>query len=266
MNRFTKTFSRLRAENKKAFTAFFTVGNPDAETSLQLILKAIDAGADIIELGVPFSDPSADGPAIQASSQKALANGMTLAGALRIAREIRKKNATVPLVLFSYFNPLLQHGLERLATDAKAAGIDAMLVVDLPFEESGELTRFLRPRDIALIPLVSPATSNRRAKKILKDAQGFVYYVSVKGVTGVKNDRNDIGDIAAQVAALKEITPLPVLVGFGISTPDDAARIGQVADGIIVGSAFIRLTERHAGAALLEKTYSLARELKTAVG
>lgn len=264
MNRFTETFARLRAENKKAFTAFLTVGNPDAETSLRLIMKTIDAGADIIELGVPFSDPSADGPAIQASSQKALANGMTLAGALNIAREIRKKNTAVPLVLFSYFNPLLQYGLERLATDAKASGIDAMLVVDLPFEESGELTQFLHPQDIALIPLISPATSGTRAKKILQGAQGFVYYVSVKGVTGVKEKRNDTADIAAHVVELKAITPLPVLVGFGISTPRDAARIGQVSDGVIVGSAFAQLVEKHAGTELLEKTHTLARELKAA--
>ncbi|MDR1789428.1 MAG: tryptophan synthase subunit alpha [Opitutaceae bacterium] len=265
MNRIDQLFQRLRAENKKALAAFYTAGFPDAPGSLRLIFDALDAGADLIELGVPFSDPSADGPAIQAASQKALANGTTLPDVLQTARAIRARNATAPLILFTYFNPLFQHGLARVAREAKDAGVDAFLVVDLPFEESEEFAQFLRPEGLVLIPLVSPATSRRRAGEILKNAGGFVYYVSVKGVTGGTGGRDDFAEVGARVAEVRTVTSLPVLAGFGISTPEDAARMGRVADGIVVGSAFMRLAERYGGEELFARNATLVRGLKGAV-
>lgn len=266
MNRFTDTFAKLRAENKKALATFFTAGNPDAETTRQLVLNALDSGADIIELGLPFSDPSADDSAIQTASQNALANGMTLDGTLLLAREIRAKNTTAPIVLFSYFNPLLQYGLERLAAAAKNIGIDAFLVIDLPHEESEEFAQFLRPHDIALIPLISPATSCRRAEKILKNAQGFVCYLSVKNVTTSETAQKDYAEIVEHVAGLRKITPLPILASFNISTRQDAAQIGQVADGIIVGSAFAQLIAKHKDTDLLNTCNTLVREFKNSLG
>ena len=258
----------LKAEGRAAFVAYVMAGDPDAETALEILKGLPAAGADVIELGFPFSDPMADGPSIQLASQRALKGGATLATTLDLARRFRESDETTPLILMGYLNPLETHGLKRFAADAAEAGVDGMIVVDAPPEESQDLDDALAGADISRIWLATPTTDDERLKTVLKRASGFVYYVSVTGVTGVKEA--DAGAVAPHVARIKAASPLPVAVGFGIKTPERAAAVARVADAVVVGSA---LVEEIAGALtrnetptrkVLETAHSLAQAVREA--
>lgn len=236
--RLEKTFAALKERKKKALVTFITAGDPDAKTTRDLILDMIQSGADIIELGVPFSDPMADGPTIQASSERALKNGVTLDDVLQMVRDVRMLTQ-VPIVLFGYYNPVFSYGLKKYAHAVKSAGVDGVLVVDLPAEESDELKIELDKVGVDLIFLLTPTSDAGRMKVTAKKASGFIYFVSVAGVTGARADISS--DIEASVKKIRAHTKLPVAVGFGISTPEQAAKVGRCADGVVVGSAIINI-------------------------
>jgi tryptophan synthase alpha chain len=238
MGRIESKFRMLKKTKRKAFVAYLTAGDPSLEMTAALIPALEAAGADIIEAGVPFSDPTADGPAIQAGAQRSLKQGTTLKKILAMIGRLRG-TSDIPLILFSYYNPILSYGPERFAADAVAAGVDGVLVVDLPPEEADELRCFTDPAGLAFIPLIAPTTDPDRAERILRRATGFVYYISVTGVTGTAAP--DPVDVRRDVERLRAITALPVAVGFGISTPAQAATIAPLADGVVVGSALVRL-------------------------
>lgn len=254
MNRITKKFADLAREQKKALIPFITAGDPDLETTESLILELEKSGADIIELGVPFSDPSADGPVIQAASERALANKVNMDDVLKLVSRIRKKTQ-IPLLLMGYYNPMLQMGLQVLASKAAKAGVDAFLVVDLPPEESAELGAALKKENIALVHLLAPTSDEERIIKAAKSATGFIYYVSLTGVTGAKlNFNSAIGD---QIQRIRTHTSLPIAVGFGISKPDDVRKVAPFADGVVVGSALVKLiAENSKNKNQLQKTVS----------
>lgn len=244
MTRIEQTFKRLKEINEKALVGFVSAGDPDMETSQRIIAAMCENGLDILELGVPFSDPTADGPVIQRSSARALKAGMTLAQALYMIREARK-TTEIPIIVFSYYNPILAYGAERFHADAVYAGADGVLVVDLPPEESDELTCCWGETSFSLIRLAAPTTPAERMKKIAGSASGFIYLVSKTGVTGSAG--LDAPEISGQIKLLKSVTDLPVCVGFGISTPEDVAAIGKSADGVVIGSAFERTIEGNLG-------------------
>ena len=235
--RLEKRFADLKAEDRAAFVAYIMAGDPDAGTTLEILGGLATAGADVIELGFPFSDPMADGPSIQLGAQRALKSGMTLHGTLDLVRRFRQADQTTPLILMGYLNPIETHGLKAFAADAAGAGVDGMIVVDCPPEESQALDDALAGADISRIWLATPTTDDERLKTVLKGASGFVYYVSVTGVTGVKEA--DAGAVAPHVQRIKAASSLPVAVGFGIKTPERAAAVARVADGVVVGSALV---------------------------
>jgi len=237
MTRIDDTFARLRAEGKKAFVAYVMAGDPDYETSLEVVRGLPGAGVDIIELGMPFTDPMADGPTIQLAGQRALEGGQTLEKTLQIARELRKEDDTTPIVMMGYYNPIYSRGVDRFLSDAKEAGIDGLIVVDLPPEEDEELCIPAQKAGLNFIRLATPTTDDKRLPKVLQNTSGFVYYVSITGITGAAEAQ--AGDVAPEVARIKAQTDLPVIVGFGIKTPDAAEAIAGVADGCVVGSAIV---------------------------
>ena len=263
--RLEQRFAALKAEGRAAFVAYVMAGDPDLETALEILNGLPGAGADVIELGFPFSDPMADGPSIQKAAQRALAGGVTLTAALELARRFREGDRSTPLIMMGYLNPLETHGLKRFAADAAEAGIDGIIVVDAPPEESQELDDALAGAGLSRIWLATPTTDDQRLKTVLKGASGFVYYVSVTGVTGVKEA--DAGAVAPHVARIKAASSLPVAVGFGIKTPGRAAAVARVADGVVVGSALVEeiagALERNESAAA--KVLELARSLAQAV-
>ena len=235
-NRITQTLDSLKEQKKKALVLFLTAGYPKLDSTVPLALELAHAGADIIELGMPFSDPLADGPVIQASSQQAIKNGITLDRILDQVKEIRK-HTDIPLVLMGYLNPILHYGEEKFFADARKAGVDGIILPEVPLEESDRFLSLTRKHHLADILLVSPATPSERIRNIDKVSSGFLYCVSTTGVTG----RSNIGDIELYVKRVKHSAiNNPVLVGFGIKTPSDAQRITQHADGVIVGSALIQ--------------------------
>ena len=242
MTRIEQTFERLHKQGKKALVGFLMAGDPDLETSEQSCRTALENGVDILELGVPFSDPTADGPVVQAAGQRALAAGTTLSKVLGMAKRLRKDYAA-PIVLFGYVNPLFSHGYARVSEEAAGAGVDALLVVDLPFEESGELREHLDRQGLAFITLVAPTTPEDRLRMILKGARGFVYYIMVKGVTGTRTVLAT--DVAGHLARLKKVTSLPVVAGFGVSSGTQARDAAQYAEGVVVGSALIKAAEEN---------------------
>jgi tryptophan synthase alpha chain len=263
MGRIEEKFALLKKSGKKAFVAYITAGDPDLEATEKLVSMLEAAGVDILEIGVPFSDPTADGPAIQAASERALKNGANLENILKMVAAVRRKSS-IPLVLFGYYNPILSFGPERFATTAAAAGVDGILVVDLPPEEAGELRLYTDPAGLAFIMLVAPTTDPGRMKKILRRASGFVYYISIAGVTGT--EAPVIGDVAMEMERLRKSTGLPVVVGFGISTPEQAADFAPLADGIVVGSAFVRLIgEDGDGQEPLQAVATLAAGIRQAI-
>ncbi|PLX89464.1 MAG: tryptophan synthase subunit alpha [Desulfuromonas sp.] len=242
MTRIETVFHDLRQRNQAALIPFLTAGDPDLATTAELIRTLADAGADLIELGFPFSDPMADGPTIQASSERALQAGTTLDKVLQLVTEVRR-DCQVPLVLMGYYNPLYRYGVEKFAADAAAAGVDGLLLVDLPPEEAQEVTVCLKQVGIAMITLLAPTTPPERMRRLGMEAEGYIYYVSMTGVTGTQQVEPEA--IREAVEQLRGMTDIPVGVGFGITTPEDAAAVGRFADGVVVGSALVRIIEKY---------------------
>jgi tryptophan synthase alpha chain len=260
MTRIEKTFTRLRSESRKAFIPYITAGDPSLAVTLDLVLALEKAGADVIELGVPFSDPIADGPVIQRATERALHNGVTLRKVLQLAGNIRK-TSEIPLVLFSYFNPLLNHGLEKLAADAVEAGFDGVLASDLTVEESAPFVRTMRGTGLNTIFLAAPTSSPERMRKIAETSNGFLYAVSRTGVTGEQQEL--AGDLRAFLETLRSLTSSPIAVGFGISSPEQVRAVWQVTDAAIVGSSIVKEVERHIGSPdLVERVAAFAGWLK----
>lgn len=237
MQRLAKAFEALSCSNRKALISFITAGDPDYQTSLEILKGLPQAGADIIELGMPFSDPMADGPAIQHASQRALRAGQTLRKTLDMVRAFRKTNASTPIVLMGYYNPIYVFPVDRFLSEAAEAGVDGLIVVDVPPEADDELCIPALKAGLNFIRLTAPTTNNERLKAVLANTSGFVYYVSIAGVTGTRAP--DINTVAQNVARIKARTPLPVAVGFGVRTPEQAQAIASVADGVVVGSALV---------------------------
>ena len=237
MTRIDDAFARLRARNRKAFVAYVMAGDPDYETSRAIALGLPGAGVDVIELGVPFTDPMADGPTIQLAGQRALAGGQTLDRTLQIARDLRETDQTTPIVLMGYYNPIHSRGVPLFLRQAREAGIDGLIVVDLPPEEDAELCLPARAAGLDFIRLATPTTDDARLPTVLRNTSGFVYYVSITGITGAA--AAEAADVAPEVARIKAATDLPVIVGFGIRTPEAAGAIAGVADGCVVGSAIV---------------------------
>lgn len=235
--RIEKRFAKTRDENRPAFVTFVMAGDPDPETFDALLAGLPAAGADIIELGMPFSDPMADGVAIQLAGQRALAAGMTLQKTLDAARRFRENDQDTPLILMGYYNPIYIYGVDAFLEAALEAGIDGMIVVDLPPEEDAELCLPAREMGLSFIRLATPTTDDKRLPAVLANSSGFVYYVSMTGVTGAAISNH--GAVGEAVARIKSHTDLPVVIGFGIKTPEDAARMGRDADGVVVGSAIV---------------------------
>ena len=230
-------FAELSREGRAGLVTFITSGDPDYETSLAIVKALPKAGADLIELGMPFSDPMADGPAIQASSQRALAGGQTLKKALAMVRAFRAGDEATPIVLMGYYNPIYIYGVERFLKDAKAAGVDGLIVVDLPPEEDEELCLPALAAGIAFIRLATPTTDDKRLPAVLANTSGFVYYVSITGITG--SAIPDTGRVIAAVTRIKRHTELPVAVGFGVKSANDARAIAAASDAVVVGSALV---------------------------
>lgn len=262
-------FAQLKREGRAGLVTFVTAGDPDPRTSLQIVKALPAAGADLIELGMPFSDPMADGPAIQASSLRALASGASMKTTLALVRDFRAGDQATPIVLMGYYNPIYQYGVERFLKDAKAAGVNGLIVVDLPPEEDDELCLPAKKAGIHFVRLATPTTDDKRLPAVLRNTAGFVYYVSIAGITGTRSAAD--ADVSKAVTRLKRHTALPVAVGFGIRTAAQAAAIAKVADGAVVGSALVDRVAGHLDAAgrakpgLAEAVLSLVRELAAGV-
>ncbi|PWR03290.1 tryptophan synthase subunit alpha [Meridianimarinicoccus roseus] len=241
MTRIDRKFADLRAQGRKAFVAYVMAGDPDFDTSLELIRGLPGAGVDIIEMGLPFTDPMADGPTIQLAGQRALEAGQTLDRTLAMARAFREEDDTTPIVLMGYYNPIYARGVARFLEQAKEAGIDGLIVVDLPPEEDDELCIPAQAAGLNFIRLATPTTDDRRLPKVLQNTSGFVYYVSITGITGAAAAQ--AGDVGPEVSRIKAQTDLPVIVGFGIRSPESARAIAAVADGAVVGTAIVKLVE-----------------------
>jgi tryptophan synthase alpha chain len=237
VSRLSDTFARLKKEGRAAFVPFITAGDPDMETSFAILQQLPASGADVIELGMPFTDPMADGPAVQASSVRALKAGATMAKVLKMVEKFRKADKTTPIVLMGYYNPIHAYGTARFARDVAAAGVDGLIVVDLPIEEDEVLRVPARAQGVDLIRFVTPTTDEARLKRIAAEASGYLYYVSVAGVTGTKAVPED--EVRDALARVRAVTDLPCTVGFGIRNVQQAGAIARVADGVVVGSAIV---------------------------
>lgn len=237
MTRIDDTFAKLKAEGKKAFVTYVMAGDPNYDTALEVVKGLPDAGVDIIELGLPFTDPMADGPTIQLAGQRALEAGMTLEKTLQTVRDFRAGNDTTPIVLMGYYNPIYSRGVDKFLADAKEAGVDGLIVVDLPPEEDDELCIPAQNAGLNFIRLATPTTDDKRLPKVLQNTSGFVYYVSITGITGAAAAQAT--DVGPEVARIKSSTDLPIIVGFGVKTPESAEAIASVADGTVVGSAIV---------------------------
>lgn len=231
-------FAELKAAGKKAFVAYVMAGDPDEEKSLEIVKALPGAGVDIIELGIPFTDPMADGATIQLAGQRALEAGMSLQKTLDMAAAFRKTDDTTPIVMMGYYNPIYSRGVDKFLVDAKAAGVDGLIIVDLPPEEDEELCLPAQAAGLNFIRLATPTTDEKRLPKVLTNTSGFVYYVSVTGVTGAAEASS--ANVAPEVARIKSHTDLPVIVGFGVNTPEKAQEIAAIADGTVVGSAIVK--------------------------
>ena len=237
MSRIDDLFADLQGRNRKAFIAFITAGDPDVQMSAEILAGLPAAGADIIELGMPFTDPMADGPAIQAASQRALAAGQTLQGTLNMVADFRAENDTTPIVLMGYYNPIYHYGVDKFIAEAKQVGVDGLIIVDLPAEEDGELCLPAMQAGLNFIRLATPTTDDKRLPHVLNNTSGFVYYVSITGITGAAAPQQQA--VADNIARIKQQTQLPVCVGFGIRTPEQAATLAASSDGVVVGSALV---------------------------
>jgi tryptophan synthase alpha chain len=267
--RIERRFSALKSANRGGLVTFITAGDPTYQLSADLLRQLPAAGADVIELGMPFTDPMADGPAIQASSLRALRRGMTLRKTLKLVTEFRQGDSDTPIILMGYYNPIYSYGVPAFLKDAKAAGVDGLIVVDLPPEEDEELCLPALKAGLNFIRLATPTTDDRRLPTVLRNTSGFVYYVSIAGITGTRSAAN--ADVSAAVARLKRHTDLPVAVGFGIKTAEQAAAIAKVADAAVVGSALVGRIAAQVGAdgratpKAVEDTLALVRELSAGV-
>ncbi|GLQ25772.1 tryptophan synthase subunit alpha [Sulfitobacter pacificus] len=237
MTRIDAKFADLKAQGKKAFVSYIMAGDPDMETSLEVMRGLPGAGVDVIELGLPFTDPMADGPTIQLAGQRALEGGMTLLKTLGMAASFRKEDDTTPIVLMGYYNPIYSMGVEKFLKAAKEAGIDGLIIVDLPPEEDSELCLPAQEAGLNFIRLATPTTDDNRLPRVVQNTSGFVYYVSITGITG--SAEADAGDVAPEVLRIREASGLPVIVGFGVNTPAKSQAIAEVADGVVVGSAIV---------------------------
>jgi tryptophan synthase alpha chain len=267
-NRIAARFGELRAEKRAGFIPFITAGDPDCETSFAILKALPKAGADIIELGMPFSDPMADGPAIQAASLRALQAGMSVKGTLSLVDRFRKEDRATPIVLMGYYNPIHAFGGERFVQDAARAGVDGLIIVDLGPEEDAVLRKLATKAGLAIVRLATPTTDDERLRTVLDGASGFLYYVSVAGVTGTKAFTED--DVKSAIERIKRATDLPCAVGFGIRTPEGAAKIARIADAAVVGSAIVsRIAEglrlKEPNTRLIDETLSFCRSLGDAV-
>jgi len=238
VSRIERRFAALRSEGRAGLVTYLTAGDPDAETSARLFTGLAAAGADLIEIGMPFSDPMADGPVIQEAGQRALKQGMNLRRTLDLVRALRRADDTTPIVLMGYYNPIYRYGPNAFARDAVAAGVDGVIVVDLPPEEDAELTTPARAAGLDLIRLATPTSNDRRLSEIVGHARGFIYYVAIAGITGARSA--DAAEVAAAVACLRRSTDLPIAVGFGIRTPEQAAAVARAADAAVVGTALVQ--------------------------
>ena len=257
MTRIDAKFAELKAAGKKAFVAYVMAGDPDYETSLEVVKGLPSAGVDIIELGLPFTDPMADGPTIQLAGQRALEGGMTLQRTLDLVTEFRKTDDTTPIVMMGYYNPIYNRGVDKFLADAREAGIDGLIVVDLPPEEDEELCIPAQQAGLNFIRLATPTTDDKRLPKVLTNTSGFVYYVSITGITGAAAAQ--AADVGPEVKRIKAKTDLPVIVGFGIRTPETSREIARVADGAVVGSAIVaKLAEGETPAQVLDFVRGLA--------
>jgi tryptophan synthase alpha chain len=264
MTRIGELFRNLKREGRKALIAYLTAGDPSPAATPELVQALVRGGADLIELGVPFSDPIADGPVIQRAGERALAAGLTLAGVLEIAREARRKSE-VPLLLFTYLNPVVRYGLERLAKDARAAGIDGCLLTDASVEEAHEYVGAMRAQGLDTVFLAAPTSTERRLKLVAQYSTGFAYLVSRTGVTGERDSLSDA--VAPLIKAMRAITDLPLAVGFGISRPEQVAQAAAQADAVVVGSAIVRVIEKHAGGPdLAREVEAFVRQLRSGLG
>ncbi len=264
MGRIAATFRELKKKNEKALVTFITAGDPDLATTAEMIPELARAGADIIELGLPFSDPMADGPTIQLSSERALASKTTLPGILEMVRSLRQ-SSQVPIVLMGYYNPILSYGLERFVTDAVSAGIDGVILVDLPPEEADAegFYTLAREKGLDVIFLLAPTSDRQRIDRVTRKGRGFIYYVSVTGVTGARKDVSaSLGD---EMRSVREATALPLVVGFGISDPQQAKACAQQGDGAVVGSALVKLFEKYKGQELKDNVRDFVAALKRGI-
>lgn len=267
--RIERRFAALRGAGRRGLVTFLTAGDPDPDASLRMLRGLPAAGADLIELGVPFSDPMADGPAIQRASQRALGAGQTLGGTLEMVAQFRRGDADTPIVLMGYYNPVYVYGVEKFVADAAASGVDGLIIVDLPPEEADELRVPARDVGIDLIYLTAPTTDDDRLPVVLEHAGGFVYYVSIAGVTGTASASR--ADVATAVERIRRHTSLPVAVGFGIRTPEQASAMASVADAAVVGSALVDRVAGHlnengvAGPGLVDDVLSFVTELAEGV-
>jgi tryptophan synthase alpha chain len=263
--RIGRRFEKLKAEGRAGLVTFTTAGDPDYETSLKILDGIAEAGADLIEIGVPFSDPMADGPAIQASSLRAIKAGMTLKKTLEIVAGFRKKDDDTPIILMGYYNPIYIYGVDQFLVDAKQAGVDGFIVVDLPPEEEQEFCLPAIQAGLNFIYLTAPTTDDERLPRVVEHASGFIYFVSILGITGTRAANAD--DVAGHVGRIRQYSDLPVCVGFGIRTSEQAAEIAKIADGVVVGSAFVdKITDNLGedgaiGANTVDDVLGLVREL-----
>ncbi|EJO94624.1 tryptophan synthase subunit alpha [Ectopseudomonas mendocina DLHK] len=264
MSRLQNRFAELKAENRAALVTFVTAGDPDYATSLSILKGLPEAGADVIELGMPFTDPMADGPAIQLANIRALAGKQGMQQTLQMVREFRAGNPSTPLVLMGYYNPIFVYGVERFISDAKEAGVDGLIVVDLPPEHNDELCEPAQSAGLDFIRLTTPTTDDDRLPTVLAGSSGFVYYVSVAGVTGA--GAATLGHVEEAVARLRRHTDLPVCIGFGIRTPEHAAEVAKRAEGAVVGSALIdKIAEAKSPQQAIDGVLGLCRELAEGV-
>lgn len=247
MNRINRTFKRLKAENKKAFIPYIMAGDPSLEKTLERVLMIEGCGADIIELGVPFTDPLADGPTIQRAAERALSGGVTLKKVIGLVKDIRQKSQ-IPIVLMTYYNPVFKYDEVQFVADAAEAGVDGLIIPDLPPDEAGEIIRHSKKAGLCTIFLLAPTSTPERIKKVAKASTGFIYYVPITGITG-SEIRHD-SSITGAIAGIRKVSPKPVCIGFGVSGPDDARKLSGLADGVIVGSAIVK--EFHERAASVE--------------
>jgi len=262
MDRLTQRFTTIAQQNSKALVTFITAGDPDLATTAEMILLLEKAGADIIELGMPFSDPMADGPTIQLSSERALAAGTTLDAILAMVATARA-TSSIPIILMGYLNPIHAYGYERFSRDAAKAGVDGVLLVDMPPEESEEFLRFASAHGLKVIFLLTPTADKSRIATVAELGKGFIYYVTVTGVTGARQEVS--ASLATELGKIRKKVKLPIVAGFGISTPQQAASVAGLADGVVVGSAIVKLFQQYSGKKLKNEVTRFVGSLKQAI-